>query len=208
VSIGAGVRRTTDDVLLRTGRVVEGRVLSVRQQSIVMHDEVTQLDFEIAKTDVERVVTRDGRVLRFGADDETLLGDEGDFSPHSFAGRLRVRYTERWGTGREECARVATDFAPGTQLVVRHLRGAPMLKLEFAGGQGFNAAVRQDGVFESVTDVAPMRGPQGTFVQVRLSGRLARSGALDGVVRIIAVGSDGVPRCDLALTVRGEREAT
>ncbi len=207
VVIAPAVRRTTDDIVLKSGRVVEGRVISVRQQTIVMHDDATQLDFELAKGDVERVVTREGRVLRFGADDAALLSDEGDLSPQSFAGTLRVRYVERWGTERALCAQVAREFAPGTQLVVRHLRGAPMLKLEFAGGQGFNASVRTDGVFESVTDVASRRGPQDSFVQLRLSGRIGRGGALDGVARITALTRDGAALCDLALTMRGERAA-
>jgi hypothetical protein len=205
VPVARAAARTTDDIVLSAGRVFEGRVLSVRQQSIVVKDEETGLDFEIAKSDIDRIVTHDGRVMRFGADNVPLIGDGSDLTPVSHSGRYRVRYAERWGTERAECSAMAQRFAPGTALVLRHLRGAPMMKLEFVGGQEYNAAVRADGLFESGADIAPVRGPGNAFVSTRLSGRVSRSGVLQGVARLSAVTQDGTVVCDVALTVRGER---
>jgi len=206
--VGAAPVRTTDDIVLTTGRVFEGRVLSIRQQSVVVKDEATGLDFEIAKSDLDRIVTREGRVMRFGDDNVPLIGDDDDgFTPMSHAGRYGARYTERWGTERELCRDAARRFAPGAAVEVRHLRGAPMMRLEFIGGQGFTAAVRADGLFESGVVMSPMRGPDASFVSTRISGRVSRSGMLEGVVRLTAIRADGAVVCDLALTLRGDRQS-
>lgn len=206
VEIAPSAARATDDIVLTSGRVFEGRVLSVRQQNIVVRDEESGLEFEIAKAEVDRVVTRDGRIMRFGDDNVSVMGSDGDLTPMAHAGRYRVRYAERWGAERGECRDMARRFAPGVDLMVRHLRGAPMLRLEFLGGQGYNAAVRPDGLFESGTDVAPVRGPQNAFVSTRVSGRITRGGVLQGVARLTASTQDGRIVCDLALTMRGERQ--
>jgi preprotein translocase subunit YajC len=206
IDVGAAPVRTTDDIVLNAGRVFEGRVLSIRQQTIVVKDEETGLDFEIAKNDVDRIVTREGRVMRFSDDNVPLIGDDDDLTPMSHGGRYQVRYTERWGTERGACGDVARRWAPGAEVVIRHLRGAPMMQLVFVAGQGFNAAVRSDGLFESGVVMSPTRGPESSFVSTRLSGRLSRGGVLQGVVRLSAVRQDGVIVCDLALTVRGERQ--
>jgi hypothetical protein len=206
VVVTAAPARSTDDIVLNAGRVFEGRVLSIRQQSIVVKDEETGLDFEIAKADVDRIVTREGRVIRFGDDNVPLIGDDDDLTPVSHNGRYRVRYAERWGTERGACGTVARDWAPGAGLIIRHMRGAPMMKLEFTGGLGFNAAVRSDGLFESGVATSPRRGPDSSFVSTRISGRVNRGGVLQGVARLSAVKPDGVVLCDLALTVRGERQ--
>jgi preprotein translocase subunit YajC len=206
IDVGTAPVRTTDDIVLNAGRVFEGRVLSIRQQTIVVKDEETGLDFEIAKNDVDRIVTREGRVMRFSDDNVPLIGDDDDLTPMSHRGRYRVRYTERWGTERGACSEVARRWAPGAEVEIRHLRGAPMMQLVFVAGQGFNAAVRSDGLFESSVVMSPTRGPESSFVSTRLSGRLSRGGVLQGVVRLSAVRQDGVIVCDLALTVRGERQ--
>ncbi len=206
IDVGAAPVRTTDDIVLNAGRVFEGRVLSIRQQTIVVKDEETGLDFEIAKNDVDRIVTREGRVMRFSDDNVPLIGDDDDLTPMSHRGRYRLRYTERWGTERGACSDVARRWAPGAEVEIRHLRGAPMMQLVFVAGQGFNAAVRSDGLFESGVVMSPTRGPESSFVSTRLSGRLSRGGVLQGVVRLSAVRQDGVIVCDLALTVRGERQ--
>ncbi len=205
VAVSAAPPRNTDDIVLTAGRVFEGRVLSVRQQSVVVKDAETGLDFEIDKTDIDRIVTSDGRIMRFGDDNVPVIGDNSDLTARSNAGTYRVRYTERWGAERPECREMARRFAPGSTLVVRHLRGAPMMQLQFLDGPGFNAAVRSDGLFESGAAQAPDRGPSNAFVSRRLSGRLTRTGVLQGVARLTAVTADGSVVCDVALTVRGER---
>ncbi len=207
VEVGVAPVRTTDDIVLTTGRVFEGRVLSIRQQSIVVKDEATGLDFEIAKGDLDRIVTREGRVMQFGDDNVPLIADDDDFTLMSHAGRYRARYTERWGTERGLCSNLARRFAPGAEVEVRHLRGAPMMRLEFIGGQGFTAAVRADGLFESGVVMSPARGPDASFVSTRISGRVSRSGMLEGVVRLTAIRVDGAVVCDLALTLRGDRQS-
>ncbi|HYW49866.1 MAG TPA: hypothetical protein VE861_04620 [Gemmatimonadaceae bacterium] len=206
IEVASAPVRTNDDIVLDAGRVFEGRVLSVRQTSVIVKDEETGLDFEIPKADIDRIVTRDGRVMRFGDDNVPLLGDDDDLTPMSHAGRYRVRYAERWGAERASCNAMARRFAPGSELLVQHMRGAPMMKLEFLRGQGFNAAVRSDGVFESGSSQATMRGPDASFVTTRLSGRLSRNGGLSGVARLTAVMPDGAIVCDLALTMQGERQ--
>jgi hypothetical protein len=206
IDVGAAPVRTTDDIVLSAGRVFEGRVLSIRQQTIVVKDEETGLDFEIAKSDVDRIVTREGRVMRFSDDNVPVIGDDDDLTPMSHAGRYSVRYTERWGTERGACSDVARRWAPGSEVVIRHLRGAPMMQLAFVDGQGFNAAVRSDGLFESGVVMSPTRGPDASFVSTRISGRVSRGGVLQGVVRLSAVRQDGAIVCDLALTLRGERQ--
>jgi hypothetical protein len=197
--------RTSDDIVLKAGRVFEGRVLSVRTQGVTVRDDATGLEFEVAKADIDRIVTRDGRTMRFGDDNVPLLGDDDALTPASYAGRFRVRYAERWGTERPECRDIARRFAPGTDLIVQHLRGAPMLRLGFVDGQGYNASVRSDGLFETESDIAPQRGPQGSFVTTRVSGRFARNGGLRGVARLNASMPDGTIVCDLALTLSGDR---
>jgi len=206
VPVAAAPVRTTDDIVLHTGRVFDARVLSVRQQSVTVKDEETGLDFELAKADIDRIVTRDGRVLRFGDDNVPLLGDDDDLTPMAHAGRYRVRYAERWGTERAVCSDVARRFAPGADVLMQHLRGAPMLQLVFGNGQRFNAAVRADGLFETGASLATVRGPDSLFVSTRLSGRVSRGGVLTGVARMSAVRRDGLVLCDLALTVVGERQ--
>ncbi len=205
IAIAAAPSRTNDDIVMKAGRVIEGSVQSVRQQTISVRDADSGLEFEIPKVDIDRVVTRDGRTLRFGDDNVPLVGNDDALAPVSHAGRYRVRYAERWGAQRAECREMARQFAPGDALEVKHLRGAPMLNLSFVGGQGFNAAVRSDGLFESGSDVATARGPQSSFVSTRISGRLTRDGVMTGVVRLNAVTVDGTIVCDLALTMRGER---
>lgn len=206
MTIAPAAVRTSDDIVLNTGRVFEGRVLSVRQQGVTVKDEATGLDFEIAKTDIDRIVTRDGRVMRFSDDNIPLLGDDDDLTPMSHAGRYRVRYAERWGAERGTCGDVARRFAPGTEAQIQHLRGAPMLQMTFSNGQRFNAAVRADGLFETGSSLAVIRGPDSSFVSTRLSGRVSRSGVLTGVARMSAVRRDGLVLCDLALTVVGDRQ--
>ncbi len=205
LAIAAAPSRVNDDIVLKAGRVIEGSVQSVRQQTISVRDADTGLEFEIPKADVDRVVTRDGRTLRFGDDNLPLLGDDDVLAPVSHAGRYRVRYAERWGAQREECRRMARQFAPGDELDVKHLRGAPMMNLSFVGGQGFNAAVRSDGLFETGPDVSAARGPQSSFVSTRISGRISRAGVLTGVARLNAVTIDGSVVCDVALTMHGDR---
>lgn len=204
--VEAAPSRVNDDIVLKAGRVIEGSVQSVRQQTISVRDADTGLEFEIPKADIDRVVTRDGRTLRFGDDNLPLLGDDEALAPVSYAGRYRVRYSERWGAQRTECRAMARQFAPGDELDVKHLRGAPMMNLSFVGGQGFNAAVRSDGLFESGPDVAATRGPQSSFVSTRISGRITRAGMLAGVARLNAVTVDGAVVCDLALTMHGDRD--
>ena len=206
VPVAPAPARTTDDIVLNAGRVIEGKVLSVRQQSIVVKDEETGLDFEIAKADIDRIVTHNGRIVRFGDDNAPLLGDNHSLSPVSYAGRYRVRWTERWGAERDECRSMAQAFAPGAEILVQHLRGAPMLRLAFISGQGFNASVRGDGLFESSANVATVRGPRGAFVSTRISGRLSAAATVTGIARLTAVQSDGTVVCDVALTMRGVRE--
>ena len=206
IAVASAPVRTTDDIVLTAGRVFEGRVLSVRQQSVVVRDEETGLDFEIAKSDIDRIVTREGRVMRFGDHNVPLLGDDDDLTPISHTGRYRVRYAERWGTERAPCSALARRFAPGAELVVRHMRGAPVMELEFVRGPGYNAAVRSDGLFESGSSLSAARGPDSSFVSSRISGRISRGGVLQGVARLTAVQGDGTTRCDLALTMQGERQ--
>lgn len=206
VTVAAAPVRSTDDIVLNAGRVFEGRVLSVRQQGVIVKDEETGLDFEIAKADIDRIVTRDGRVLRFGDDNIPLLGDDDDLTPMSHAGHYRVRYAERWGTERAACGDVARRFAPGADVLIQHLRGAPMLQLAFNNGQRFNAAVRADGLFETGASLGALRGPDSSFVSTRISGRVSRGGVLHGVARMSAVRRDGLVLCDLALTITGERQ--
>ena len=203
VAVAPARSRTTDDIVLTAGRVFEGRIVSIREQTVTVKDEDTGLEFEINKNDIDRVVTHDGRTLRFGADNVPLLGSDDDIAAASRAGRFRLRYSERWGTTRAECRDMARVFAPGTDLVVQHLRGAPMMRLSFVSGQGFNAAVRADGLFETGADVSPVRGPRGAFVSTRLSGRFRKNGTVTGVTRITAALQDGALVCDLALTVEG-----
>ncbi len=205
VTVAPASPRTADDIVMHAGRVIEGRVLSVRQQTVIVKDGDSGLEFEIAKSDIDRIVTRDGRTMRFGDDNAPLLGDDGALAPISFAGRYRVRYAERWGAERAPCRDVARTFAPGTDLVLRHLRGAPMMKMEFLNGQSFNASVRSDGLFESGVDVSPVRGPSNSFVTVRVAGRISRSGAVQAVTRLTASAADGSVVCDLALTTTGDR---
>ena len=205
IAIAAAPSRANDDIVMKAGRVIEGGVQSVRQQTISVRDAETGLEFEIPKADVDRIVTRDGRTLRFGDDNVPLVGSDDALTPVSHAGRYRVRYAERWGAQRAECREMARQFAPGDELDVKHLRGAPMMNLSFIGGQGFNAAVRTDGLFESGSDVAAARGPQSSFISTRISGRITRAGVLTGVARLNAVTVDGAIICDLALTMRGER---
>ena len=203
--VTAGGPRTTDDVLLTSGRVIEGRVESIRQQTVSVTDLATGLEFEVDKSEIDRIVTRTGRVLRFGDDNSMLMDDERNVSAALWAGRYTLRYAERWGVTRGECATVAREFAPGVDVIVRHQRGAPMLKFEFVNGQGYNATVRPDGVFETGDDTAPQPGPRNSFVRVRLSGRLERDGGITGITRISAITRDRDLVCDLALTVSGAR---
>ncbi len=205
VDVSAAPPRSTDDIVLNAGRVFEGRVLSVRQQSVVVKDAETGLDFEIEKVDIDRIVTSDGRIMRFGDDNVPVIGDNSDLAARSNAGTYRLRYAERWGAEREECREMARRFAPGSTLIVRHLRGAPMMQLQFVDGPGFNAAVRSDGLFETGAAQAADRGPSNAFVSRRLSARLTRTGVVQGVARLTAVTADGSVVCDVALTVRGER---
>ena len=205
VAVDAAPVRTTDDIVLNTGRVTEGRVISVRQQSVIVKDEETGLDFEIPKADIDRIVTREGRVMRFGDDNVPLIGDDDDLTPMSHAGRYRVRYAERWGAERGVCGGVARTFAPGANVMINHLRGAPMLNMVFVDGLGFNATVRSDGLFETGSGLSRERGPASSFVSTRLSGRISRGGVLRGVVRLSAVTADGTMVCDIALTMQGER---
>ena len=207
VAVAPARSRTTDDIVLSAGRVFEGRVLSIREQTVTVKDEDTGLEFEINKNDIDRVVTHDGRTLRFGTDNVPLLGSDDEIAAVSRAGRYRLRYAERWGTTLAECRDLARVFAPGTDLLVQHLRGAPMMRLSFVSGQGFNAAVRADGLFETGADVSPVRGPRGAFVSTRLSGRFRKDGTMTGVTRITAALQDGALVCDLALTVDGTQLA-
>jgi len=55
--------------------------------------------------------------------------------------------------------------------------------------------------------MSPVRGPDASFVSTRISGRVSRSGMLEGVVRLTAIRADGAVVCDLALTLRGDRQS-
>jgi hypothetical protein len=203
VPIARSPARLSDDVVLRAGRILEGQVLSVKQFTVVIKDGESGLDFEIPKADIEKVIQRDGTVIRFGDDNVPLLGDDRELTPMSHAGTYRVQYAQRWGALETGCEDLAETFAPGSEMVVHHLRGAPMLKLDFIGGQGFNAAVRSDGLFESTMVESTARGPRGAVVRTRLSGRISRDGTVRGVARLNAVSATGATVCDVALTMRG-----
>jgi hypothetical protein len=203
ITIAKGEPRRTDDIVLRAGRVFEGSVLGVRQTSVLVKDAETELDFEIPKSDIDKIVTRDGRVMRFSDDNVPMLGADGDLAAVSHSARFQLRYAERWGAQSEQCRSMAGEFAPGDWMEVRHVRGAPMLKLEFANGQALNANVRADGLFESIIGTAVRRGPLNSFVQSRLSGRFNRAASVDAVLRLIAVTAQGATVCDVALTMQG-----
>ncbi len=208
VTIGEARARATDDVVLKTGRVIEGRVVTIRAQTVVIHDNLADLDFEVEKAEIERIVTSKGQVLRFSAENVPLISDDDMRTSRLNAGEFRVRYTARWGVERIECLDVAKRFAPGVRLTVRHVRGAPMLNLDFTRGAAYNAAVYADGSFESVAVAAQSLGPGGATVSSRLSGRFSRDGKLLGIVRLSALASSGEVVCDLALTMNAERVVT
>jgi hypothetical protein len=203
VPIARSPARLSDDIVLKAGRILEGQVLSVKQFTVMIKDRESGLDFEIPKADIEKVIQRDGTVMRFGDDNVPLLGDDRELTPMSHAGTYRVQYAQRWGALETGCEDLAETFAPGSEMVVHHLRGAPMLKLDFIGGQGFNAAVRSDGLFESTIVESTAQGPRGAVVRTRLSGRISRDGTVLGVARLNAVTATGATVCDVALTMRG-----
>jgi hypothetical protein len=172
-----------DQLMLKDGRTMIGRVDIIRASDIVFRESATGLRYEFPRTEVSYIVTEFGSVVRFEAEVAASPAVRAMVA-RGLAGRYAVRYTRREVQGSAVCESLWQDTPPDDSVSVRHVAGQDTLALSFDRGTTFRAIVDRDGLFNSSFVIVPDQAFSSTAVTTRLSGRFV-SGGFDASVHVI-----------------------
>ncbi len=172
-----------DQLTLRDGRTMIGRVDIIRASDIVFRESSSGLRYEFPRTDVAYIVTEFGSVVRFEAEVAAPPEVRARIA-RGLAGRYAVRYARREVQGSAVCESLWREVPPDDSVTVRHVAGQDTLALTFDRGTTFRAIVDRDGLFNSSFVIVPDQAFSSTAVTTRLSGRFV-AGGFDASVHII-----------------------
>jgi len=202
---------TFDELRLRNGQVLRGRVDVVQAGSVLFRDQRTGLRYEIRKDDIDEIISEFGVPLRFRVSGAQALADrEGAVRAKGVAGRFRLRYEAARATGSNECVEVWAK-APNAEdvAVVRHRPGDDTLSVAFVGGDVFPSNIDAEGWFASTFRIVPDQARSMTALTTRLNGRFTPTGDLLLTVNIIyyrRMRSGGDVTCNVTVNATGRRE--
>lgn len=209
---GANVRAplTFDELRLRNGTVMRGRVDVVQAGSVLFRDLKSGLRYEIRKDDIDEIISEFGTPVRFRAQRAAAGTSASRVRETGVNGRYRIRYAAATAVGSSECTDVwarppnAEDIAE-----VRHRAGADTLTVSFVGGDSFPSNIDAEGWFASTFRIVPDQARTMTALTTRLNGQFRADGTLQFAVNIVffrRMRSGGDVTCNVTVEARGQRE--
>ncbi|WP_396206819.1 hypothetical protein [Gemmatimonas sp.] len=202
---------TFDELRLRSGQVLRGRVDVVQAGSVLFRDQKTGLRYEIRKDDIDEIISEFGVPVRFRAAGTTPPVDgSGAVRSKGVAGRFRLRYEAARAVGSRECVEVWAK-APNAEdiAVVRHRPGDDTLSVAFEGGDVFPSNIDAEGWFASTFRIVPDQARTMTALTTRLNGRFTPTGGLQVTVSIVyfrRMRTGGDVTCNVTVNATGRRE--
>lgn len=222
-----GVAVGLDQIRLADGTRMLGRVEVLRAGSVMFRDVTTGLRHEIAKDDVDEIVTEFGTSVRFGDSNRgraagvsgssdirraTTVPATRETGPRmrGVGGRYVIRYAAATANGSRECTSV-WQRAPNTadRATVQHRPGADTLSVVFDGGDTFQSNIDRQGYFASTFRIVPDQARSSTALTTRLNGQFTDDGALAMQVNIVffrRMRSGGDIACNVTVNATGTRE--
>jgi hypothetical protein len=201
---------TYDELHLRSGEVLRGRVDVVQAGAVLFRDQKTGLRYEIRKDDIDEIISEFGTPIRFRAVGPRETGAGATVRAKGVAGRYRVRYAAASAVGSPECVQVWTK-PPNAQdiAIVRHRPGDDTLSVAFEGGDNFPSNIDGEGWFASTFRIVPDQARTMTALTTRLNGRFLPTGTLQFAVNIVffrRMRTGGDVTCNVTVTAEGKRE--
>lgn len=202
---------TFDELRMRSGQVLRGRVDVVQAGSVLFRDQKTGLRYEIRKDDIDEIISEFGVPLRFrAAGAPSPVDGEGAVRTKGVAGRFRLRYEAARAAGSRECVDVWAK-APNAEdiAVVQHRPGDDTLSVAFVGGDVFPSNIDAEGWFASTFRIVPDQARTMTALTTRLNGRFTPTGGLQVTVSIVyyrRMRSGGDVTCNVTVNATGRRE--
>jgi hypothetical protein len=198
---------TLDEVHLRSGRVLRGRVEVIRASIVVFRDVDDNLRFEFPKTDIAAIHTEIGTIVQFDRAGAPLSAKRGSLVARGVAGDYLVSYRLRSVRGSADCRGLWQRPLTADRVSVSHQAGADTLVIAFAGGDQFPSVMDADANFASTFRIMPDQARQSTALTTRLNGRFTAAG-FDGEINVLAykrarTGDDTA--CHSILDMRGIR---
>ena len=195
-----------DQLRLRSGRRITGRVEVIRTTSVVFRDAETGLRYEFAKDDINEIITEFGSTVRFRSASSVARGT--DRRTASVAGRYEVTYDAARVNGSPACRDLWRGPSGRDLAVVQHRAGDDTLSVSFDGGDRFPSVLDADGFFSSTFRIMPGQEQLATALTTRLTGRFGEDGTLALQVNVIGYrrvqGTRGVA-CHIIVDATGRR---
>ncbi|MCU0615738.1 MAG: hypothetical protein MUD17_01455 [Gemmatimonadaceae bacterium] len=195
-----------DQLRLRSGRRITGRVEVIRTTSVVFRDAETGLRYEFAKDDVNEIITEFGSTVRFRSASSVARGT--DRRGASVAGRYEVTYDAARVNGSPACRDLWRGPSGRDLAVVQHRAGDDTLSVSFEGGDRFPSVLDADGFFSSTFRIMPGQEQLATALTTRLTGRFGEDGTIALQVNVIGYrrvqGTRGVA-CHIIVDATGRR---
>jgi hypothetical protein len=173
-----------DQINLRDGRHLRGRVEVIRAGTIQFRDADTGLHYEFAKRDVIAVTTEFGTTVRFDGG-VPVSQKQGPLLKRGLGGEYKVSYKLTQVRGTKECASLWKQAPPDDRVIVRHSPGADTLQLAFVGGATFNGVLDEEARFATTFVIARDQQYTSTALTTRLQGQFTATG-FEAEVNIIA----------------------
>jgi hypothetical protein len=198
-----------DQLDLRDGRHLRGRVEVIRAGTIQFRDADTGLRYEFAKRDVVSVTTEFGTTVKFDGG-VPASQKQGPLLRRGLGGTYKVSYKLTQVRGSKECASLWKQAPPDDRVIVRHTPGADTLQLEFVGGATFNGVLDDEARFATTFVIARDQQYTSTALTTRLQGQFSATG-FESEVNIIAYrrarpGTGDDTTCQSTLSAVGLRD--
>jgi hypothetical protein len=201
---------TYDELRLRNGQVMRGRVDVVQSGSVIFRDQKTGLRYDIRKDDIDEIISEFGTPVRFRAAGASSTPEAASVRHKGVGGRYRVRYAAATAVGSPECVSVWTRPPNAEDIaLVKHRPGADTLSIAFEGGDNFPSNIDGEGWFASTFRIVPDQARTMTALTTRLNGRFLANGSLQLAVNIVffrrmRTGADVT--CNVTVNAEGRRE--
>jgi hypothetical protein len=176
---------TLDEVHLRSGRVLRGRVEVIRASLVVFRDADDNLRYEFPKADIASIHTEIGTVVRFDREGSPLSAKRGSLVARGVSGAYLVSYRVRSVQGSANCRGLWQRPLTADRVTVQHLPGADTLVVSFAGGDQFPSVIDAEANFASTFRILPDQARESMALTTRLNGRFTAAG-FDGEINVIA----------------------
>jgi hypothetical protein len=197
-----------DQVLLESGRRLQGRVEVIKTSSVVFRDAETGLRYEFPKDDIDRITTEFGNQVRFKQAGSGAARSATDRRQSTVGGVYTVRYDAARVNGSAACRDLWRGPSGTDAARVSHRAGDDTLSVSFTGGDSFPSVIDADGFFSSTFRVMPGQAELATALTTRLNGRFNADGTLAMQVNVIGYrrvqGTSGVA-CHIIVYATGTR---